>query len=138
MSENQPAPAPKKFLTRELILRALDLPTEDVDVPEWGGVVKIRTLTGAERDAFEASMMTEKESESRRERMINIRARLCASAIVGEDGVTALFTQADVEELGKKSSKALNRVFEAARKLSGFTDGDVKELEGKSSRDRKG
>jgi hypothetical protein len=121
----------KKFLTRDLILKALDLPTQEVEVPEWGGVVMIRAMTGAERDAFEASMLVEKEGDDRRERMINVRARLCASVIVAEDGVTALFTTDDVKQLGGKSAKALNRVFEAARKLSGFTDTDVKELEGK-------
>lgn len=121
----------KSYLTRALILKALDLPTQEVEVPEWGGTVLIRAMTGAERDAFEASMIVEKEGDDRRARMINVRARLCASVIVGEDGVTSIFTPADVAELGGKSAKALNRVFEAARKLSGFTEEDVKELEGK-------
>lgn len=140
MTENQAAShnAKLKFLTRDLILRALDLPTEPVEVPEWGGTVMIRSMTGAERDAFESSMLTEKEGESRIAKMQNLRARFCASVIVAEDGVTSLFTPDDVAELGKKSAKALNRVFEAGRKLSGFTDSDVKELEGKSSRDQKG
>lgn len=44
-------------LTREAILSADDLPAETVDVPEWGGKVRIRTMTGSERDAFESSLI---------------------------------------------------------------------------------
>ena len=35
-------------LTREQILEADDLPTESLDVPEWGGEVLIRALNGAQ------------------------------------------------------------------------------------------
>ena len=124
--------APKKYLTRDLILAALDLPTADVECPEWGGVVKVRAMTGAERDAFEAAMVVvDEKKEDRRVKMLNLRARLCAQVIVGEDGVSAIFSEKDVEELGKKSAKALNRVFNTARYLSGFSEKDVEELEGK-------
>ena len=44
-------------LSREDILKAEDLPTEEVPVPEWGGSVLVRGLTGRERDLFETSMM---------------------------------------------------------------------------------
>lgn len=126
---NEPIASPKKYLTRELILGVLDLPTKDVEVPEWGGVVRVRAMTGAERDKFEADMLTEK-GEAKRDKFINVRAKLCAQVIVGDDGVTSLFTEKDVEALGKKSARALSRVFDAARALSGFTEEDVKELEG--------
>lgn len=117
------------LLTRDLILAAMNLPTKDVSVPEWGGTVRIRAMTGEERDSFEASMVTE-EGEDRKAKFTNLRARFCAKIIVGENGRTPLFTEKDVEALGKLSAAALNRVFEAGRKLSGFTDKDVKELEG--------
>ena len=117
-----------KILTKDLILSALDLPTKDVDVAEWGGTVRVRAMTGAERDKFEASMLTE-QGESRGDKLLNLRARLCALTMVGEDGITPLFTAGDVEALGKKSSRALNAVFNAARELSGFTEKDVEEME---------
>lgn len=119
----------KAYLTRELILGVLDLPTKDVNVPEWGGVVRVRAMTGAERDRFEADMLTEK-GENKRDKFSNVRAKLCSQVIVGDDGITSLFTEKDIEALGKKSAKALSRVFDAARALSGFTEEDVKELEG--------
>ena len=45
------------LLSKTAILTANDLQTEDVEVPEWGGAVRVRSFTGRERDAFEASMV---------------------------------------------------------------------------------
>ena len=39
------------LLSKSAILCANDLQTEDVDVPEWGGTVRVRSFTGRERDA---------------------------------------------------------------------------------------
>ena len=41
-----------KKLSKDDIFKADDLPTKDMDIPEWGGMLTIRTLTGAERDLF--------------------------------------------------------------------------------------
>lgn len=38
-----------EFLTIEEILAAQDLQEETVDVPEWGGAVKVRSLTKAQQ-----------------------------------------------------------------------------------------
>ena len=40
-------------LTRDAILAAEDLRTEEVPVPEWGGSVIVRTLRGDDRDAYD-------------------------------------------------------------------------------------
>ena len=45
------------LLFKTAILAAQDLQTEDVEVPEWGGAVRVRSFTGRERDAFQASMV---------------------------------------------------------------------------------
>lgn len=123
------------LLTREEILGANDLPTEDVDVPEWGGTVRIKTLTGQERDAFEASVIIMKQiKDGRRTRtetqpdLKNLRAKLVAQSIVGPDG-QLLFTDADVLALGQKSAAALDRVYEASSRLSRITDADLEDLE---------
>lgn len=114
-------------LTRDEILKALDLPTEELEVPEWGGSVLVRGMTGTERDAFEVEIvsMHGKKAELQRE---NIRAKLVARCIVDDEG-KRVFTDADVEKLGQKSASALDRVFEVAQRLSGLTKGDVEALE---------
>lgn len=113
------------LLTKEQILSAQDLPTEDVSVPEWGGSVRVRGMTGSERDAWELLQLDEKKPA-------DIRATLVAFTLVDEKGAL-LFTPAEISALGKKSAKALQRVFRVAQKLSRITEADVKELEKNSS-----
>jgi hypothetical protein len=113
-------------LTREQILKKRDLPREPVDVPEWGGSVLVRGMTGAERDAFEQSIV-DTRGKSAKANLANIRAKLCARCIVGEDGAR-LLTEADAADLGEQSGAALQRVFNVAQRLCGMSASDVEEL----------
>lgn len=110
-------------LTRDQILAADDLITEIVNVPEWGGSVTVRTITGTERDKLEASIVT----KSGEQNMENLRAKLIVLSVVDEEG-KQLFTMADLVALGDKSAATLSCVFRVAMRLSGFTKKDVEEL----------
>ena len=99
---------------------------ELVEVPEWGGAVYVRALTGAERDQFEASIV-EQRGRDVRMNMRNIRAKLVALTVVDEDG-QRIFTDDDVAALGGKSAAALDRLFAVAQRLSGLSMEDVEEL----------
>ena len=114
------------FLTKEQILKADDLLRELVHCPEWGGDVWVRTLTGVERDKFEADSIN-RRGKNIETNMENIRARLVALSVVGEKN-ERLFTEADAVELGKKSARALDRIFAVAQRLSGLSAEDVEEL----------
>ena len=114
-------------LTRDAIFAAQDRAFEDVDVPEWGGMVRIAIITGTDRDAYEASMYEMKGKEIKLNRD-DMRAKLLARAIVDEN-LKRIFTDADIRELGKKSSKVIERLFTVAQRLNGMTDESVKELE---------
>ncbi len=113
------------LLTREAILAADDRKTKDVKVPEWGGTVRVRALSGAERDAYEASLVRIKSNGERQLTLANARARLVFLATCDEAGDRLFTKEQDVNELGKKSAAALQRVWEAASELSGLTDEDV-------------
>lgn len=119
-----------QYLTRDQILEAEDLLSEDVEVPEWGGVVKVRGLTGAERDRFEGSIVKMRGNKAD-VNMRNLRAKLVALSAVNGDG-KRLFKTPDVDALGQKSAVALQRVFDVAQRLSGISDQDVEELAGNS------
>lgn len=112
------------MLTKEQILQTNDLPKELVKVPEWDGEVYVRTMTGAERDNFEQSLVISKGKMN----LANIRARLCALAICDENG-NRLFTDSEIEQLGQKSAAALDRIFEVTQKLNGIGAKDIEELE---------
>lgn len=113
-------------LSREAILSAEDLGRELVAVPEWGGEVYVRVLPGAERDQFEIDSLDSAGPDARFNRH-NVRARLAARCVVGEDG-RRLFADADVEALGDKSGAALDRIFDVAMRLNRMRRQDVEEL----------
>ncbi|MFF0183558.1 hypothetical protein [Streptomyces sp. NPDC005244] len=123
------------LLSRDEILNADDLATEDVPVPEWAPktaknpdeyAVRLRMLMGVDRDKFEASTVETKGGKTK-QNLANFRARLVALCIINEAG-ELMFNAADIPALGKKSSRALGRVFDACQKLNGFTEADVEEL----------
>lgn len=124
------------LLSRDNILQADDIETEDVPVPEWAPkgtpdpsvcVVRLRMLTGTERDRFERMMQEAQTNNSKKKNAENFRARMVALCAVDDEG-KRLFNTNDIAVLGTKSSKALSRVFDACQKMNGFTDSDVEEL----------
>lgn len=115
-----------QYLSRDVILAATDVQFEDVEVPEWGGKVRVKSLTGKERDALESSMIVGK-GKNKDVSLSNLRAKLVAQSVVDEQGM-AIFTDEDIPALGAKSAAALNRVYEVAQRLSGITQDDVDEL----------
>lgn len=122
------------LLSRDAILGASDIKTEDVPVPEWGGTVRVKGLTAAQRDKAEEAMLSMRGGSKDMNVSINmagVRALMASMAIVDEDN-KPIFTHADVKALGEKSGIALDRVFEAVTRLSGIGDNDIEELTGNS------
>jgi hypothetical protein len=115
-------------LGRNDVLKADDLSRELVAVPEWGGEVWVRSMNGAERDKFEASIVQQR-GNNRELNMANIRAKLAAMSICDENG-KRLFGDEDIQALGQKSAAALQRVFTAAQRLSGIGEDATAELAG--------
>lgn len=119
-----------RYLSREDILAVQDIQREEVPVPEWKiknvDLVLVQGLSGKERDELEASMIVGK-GKNANVNLKNLRAKVVARSIVGEDG-KRIFTDADIPALSEKSAIALNRVYEVAQRLSGITQEDVEEL----------
>lgn len=120
-----------KILTKDDILaRGAKLAMELVEVPELGGAVHVREMTGAERDSWEAETI-DMSGRSPRMRLENARARLLVRTICDADG-NRLFSDADIDVVGALSAAALDRLFTVAARLSRITAADLKELEGNS------
>lgn len=133
-------------LSRDQILATKGrLKRETVHVPEWAtdgeDTVIVQELTGEARDEFEASLRMERPvgipEPGKTPKTVtvpdlaNTRAKLVARAVVDADG-NALFTPADVFALGQLSAAALQRVFDAASRLSGMGDTSVEDAKGNS------
>lgn len=124
-----------KVLTADEIFDADDSAQERVPVPEWGGAVIIRGLSGAERDHYEATIMAQDKKGNVKMRLANARAKLVVAAAVDAEG-KPLFDEADVKRLGRKSAKALQRVYDKASELAGLSDDDLEDLVGNSDADQ--
>jgi hypothetical protein len=107
-----------KILNKDEILEASDLSKELVSVPEWGGAVYVRSMSGADRDEFENSMVVEVDGK-RQPDLKNMRAKLVALTVVDEHG-NRVFDAADIPALARKSAAALERVFDVAQRLNGL------------------
>ena len=102
------------LLSKSAILGAADLKHEDLFVPDWGGTVRIRAMTGMERDEFRTSIASETGVPVGR-----FSAALLAATIVDEFGVR-LFEVGDIEALQAKSAASLDVPAEVAMRLNGL------------------
>ncbi len=106
------------YLTRDQILGAADLPAEDVQVPEWGGVVRVRGMTAAQREIYRQASKDNQD----------LATRFVAMVIVDDSG-RCLFSESDIAALGAKSTVAIERVLKVAMRLSGLQPGAAEQAE---------
>lgn len=111
-------------LTKEQIFSAPDMQLEEVEVPEWGGSVFVRPMSGIDRDAMEAFIIERNESLGPKAAVDQIRPWCIARTACDKDG-KLIFTKDDIPEMNKKSGAALDRIFKVIRRLSGLME-DVK------------
>ena len=125
-TKDKELPADLPAIDAGTIFEVKDLPREKVNIPEWGGSIYVGTMMGDQRDEWEISLMANKTG-NQHDNLRNLRARLAIIVCEDEAG-NKLFVPADAERLGKKSASALQRIFNAAKKLNKIGDDDVEEL----------
>lgn len=120
----------RHFLTAEEILEKDDIVIQPLLVPEWGenSWVYVKSMTGTQRDKFEGSLVKMRE-RGMKVSSENFRAKLIAKVLCDAKG-KPLFSQAHVENLGRKNSAAISRIYNLASRLSLVSDEDVDELVG--------
>lgn len=113
-----------KELTAADILSAKDRVIRPVPVPEWGGKVYVRSLSGTEREKYLESIREIRGRGKKQDVRIILAessAKLAQQTICDKDG-KQLFSIGQIKELGEKSSKALQRVVDASADLNGFNE----------------
>lgn len=114
------------MLTREQILECQDIQVEKVEVPEWGGHVFVKSITGEERDWLEMSTYDDKKKDKKVD-MKHFRAKIISLSVCNENK-ERLFSEKDIVALSGKNAAALQRIFDVAQRLSGLTNEDADEL----------
>jgi hypothetical protein len=103
----------RKLLSAAEILNA-PVPFEYVQVPEWGGTVRVQAFTGSKREEWSRGVGSSDDKDDG-----TAMARLLVYTCVDESGVP-LFSLDDVLALSKASSVALERIVRVAIRLCGL------------------
>ncbi|MGH7341913.1 MAG: hypothetical protein ACREKH_15590 [Candidatus Rokuibacteriota bacterium] len=118
------------------ILAADDRPFTDEDVPEWGVKLRVRGLSGTERDAYEAKAVALKQGGQDIElRLANFRSRLLVKCLFDPETDERIFEDNEVNALGGKAGNVIDRLFDVAQAMSGMDSGAAARAEGNSESD---
>ena len=111
------------------ILAADDMPVLRVTVKEWKGgdgkplVLGIRVMTVEERDSYEREWIGNKSTG-----IDNFRTKYLARCLCHPETGDRLFDEKGIEQLAKKSSAVVSKLFDKAMKHNNMTSDDVEEL----------
>ncbi len=115
----------RQFAARDAILAAPDRAIEELEIPEWGTWVRVQAWDGATR--WKVLQGWPRDGRP----TVNHWALVAMYSVVDETG-ERLFGDGDLDELTRKSARALDRIFTTALRLNGLDQGAPERL-GKDS-----
>jgi hypothetical protein len=113
---------------RDQILAAQDIPSESVDVPEWGVKVEVRGMTGAER----TRIMDKAVGQTGDVNLQFVYPEIVIATSFDPESGEQIFSPSDRDALLAKSANALDRLASVGMRLSGFTQ-ESADVAGKDS-----
>jgi hypothetical protein len=111
------------LLTRDQIFAAPPLAYEDIEIAEWGGVVRLREMTAGEQQIYAALLLDEQQ----RLDLTNYEAKLLTCTICDEAGAL-LFAPGDIGALSRLAAEPIGRLWKIAASLNHFAVGDLEAL----------
>lgn len=114
---------PARLLSFDEIMRAPDHRTQTIEVPEWGGAVRLRTITIEERERWEQHVKDDIDQG-------RLYARFVALCMVDEND-QRIVPEAQLEFFARRAAGPMKRVFDAAQKLNGI--GEAARAEAKNA-----
>lgn len=119
------------LLSLDAILSANDLEIREVNVPEWNGTVKMKTLTGKERDQYADELLNRQgEGGGSITKVSGLRSLLLVRVLIDVSGLRLFDTPEKIEKLDGKSSKVLDRLYDIAQEMNGIGEEEERELAG--------
>ena len=102
---------------RDQILASTDIPSEKVQVPEWGVTVEVRGMTGAER----TRIMDKAVGQGGEVNLQFVYPEIVIATSFDDTTGEQIFKPSDRDVLLTKSAVALDRLAQVGMRLSGFT-----------------
>ena len=109
-------------LTLDQIKNADDVKTLQVDIPEWGGHVTVKGMTGRLRSNLEQKVNSNAPHG-------DVKMMVVLSCTLDDKG-DLLFSKDDKKWLVEKAAGPIEKIFESVCKLSGISDSAVDDAEG--------
>jgi len=116
----------KVMLTKEEILKVSDLQTREINIPEWGGSIVMKTMTGEERDTWENRIPI--RSSDKKVDIKEMKVRLLILCIRDPKDMTFMFTEKDVVSLNSKNSSVIDRLWQVASEMNGIGGKELEEI----------
>lgn len=110
------------YLSKDQILGASDATYAEVDVPEWGGKVRIGSITAAEKSKYQTGLFKFDKDGNRtinEKNLETLSTRLIAACVVDGEG-ERVFDEKDVAAIGKKNAAVIERVFKVCQEHNGM------------------
>lgn len=130
------------LLNRNQILEAKDIKTKDIEVPEWGGTIRIKQLSAKEYNDITMNMvnirkMAAKQLSSRKNANENLEDAINELAIknqkillliksIVDENMKPLFTEADMELLYQKNANVIDRIIAEIEEFNSVSTEDAK------------
>lgn len=117
------------LLNKDALLAAAERPdvqTKDVHVPELGGFVRVREMSGTVRNRIEAAAVSMRAGGDAKT-LDNVTAQMIAACLVDEHD-RPMLTTADVRRLMASRPRAVFRIRDAIMEISATDDDDVEAL----------
>ena len=108
-------------LTKAQIIGCSDSEVKEIEVPEWGGSVFIRSINGRERGIVESWVSNGKVIDG----FVNRLMLMCLSDEKGN----RLFTDNDLPVIEEKNGAVLSRLATEALSVNGLSSKDFEETE---------
>lgn len=112
------------LLGKEALLSRPPLKTEDVELPEFGGSIRVRQWTGAEWDEWQVYV-----SKLNRD-IRTMRAAGIAASVINDDGSLMFNMNGDIESINSSwPASAIERVWDAVRTINRIGKEELEEAE---------
>lgn len=119
----------KRYLTAEEVLGADDVEYREVESPELGGWLVLRSPTDAAIQAWARKLDPESKGYTP-QGAIQARADLVSKCAVRHDNRSErLFRPDQVEALSRKNAKPITRLFKVIMEMAGIGEKDLQEAE---------
>lgn len=115
-------------LTRDQILSNKSFRSKTIQIDEWGGEVRLKAISGAEREALEDAVYERIGDKLQVKKGASLLTALLLRSMCDDDG-NRLFQDGDIEFIRGIDSVTLNKLFKVAADVNGLSGEEEREIE---------